>query len=69
MAISFTCTLRVRRFRKITKCESKDDFDQRVFEKSLTRTDYRHEMKIKNDVDRFYDTDAGLEISVATARK
>jgi hypothetical protein len=62
-----TCTLRVRRFRKITKCESKDDFDRRVFEKSLTCTDYRRVMKIKNDLDRLYDTDAGLEISVTAS--
>src|SRR5258708_4279674 len=31
--------------------------DQRVFEKSFTCTDYRRVMRIKNDVDKLYDTD------------
>ena len=30
---------------------------KRVFEKSFTRTDYRRVMRIKNDVDKLYDTD------------
>ena len=49
---------------------------KRVFEKSFTRTDYRRVMRIKNDVDKLYDTDLTdaawsliAPISAATKKK